>query len=88
METRTSQTSPTGQKVEYRQYPSNGVSLAESRAKVFVSGKCVASGWSSDGVTYAAYAKIVTGCTSGDGPCPNACQCGCNEGEFVCGCQS
>lgn len=52
-------TSPTGQKIEYRWYPGAGISEAESRAKVFVSGKCIASGWSSDGVTYAAYAKAV-----------------------------
>lgn len=52
-------TSALGQRVEYRQYPSNGVSVAESRARVVVSGKTVVSGWSSDGVTYAAYAKIV-----------------------------
>lgn len=53
-------TSPLGQHVEYRQYPGGGYSLAESRAKVFVSGKCVVSGWSSDGTTYSAYVRALT----------------------------
>lgn len=52
-------TSPTGQVIEYRQYPGGGTSLAESAAKVVVSGKTVHSGWSSDGKTYEVYEKAV-----------------------------
>ncbi|MGW2169127.1 hypothetical protein ACWC1C_01190 [Streptomyces sp. NPDC001705] len=25
-------------------------------------------------------------CENGDGPCPNACQCGCESGTFECQC--
>ena len=52
-------TSPTGQHVEYRQYPGGGVSLAESRARVVVSGRVAVDGWSSDGATYEAYRRIL-----------------------------
>lgn len=52
-------TSATGQRVEYRQYPREGVSLAESPCRVVVSGRTVARGWSSDGVTYGIYAKAI-----------------------------
>jgi hypothetical protein len=51
-------TSPLGQRVEYWQRPGNGYSTAESPAKVTVSGRTVAKGWSSDGTTYAAYTRI------------------------------
>lgn len=27
-------------------------------------------------------------CEGGDGPCPNACQCGCETGLFICECWS
>lgn len=54
-----SATSPRGQRVEYWQRPGNGYSVAESPAKVVVSGKAVHTGWSCDGVTYAEYARIV-----------------------------
>ncbi len=52
-------TTPDGKPVEYWQNPGGGYSLAESRAHVKVSGRVVVKGWSSDGVTYAAYARIV-----------------------------
>lgn len=52
-------TSPRGQRVEYWQLPGGGCSMAESPAKVVVSGKTVRKGWSCDGVTYAEYARIV-----------------------------
>mgnify|MGYP001610855260 CR=1 FL=1 len=52
-------TSPTNQRVEYWQNPGNGYSMAESPAKVVVSGRVVARGWSCDGTTYEEYARIV-----------------------------
>jgi hypothetical protein len=52
-------TSALGQQVEYREYLSEGHSPAERRVRVVVSGKTVAIGWASDGVTYAKYAQIV-----------------------------
>lgn len=55
----TSATSPRGQRVEYRQYPSSSTSAAESKARVVVSGKTVVTGWSSDGKTYATYQRVV-----------------------------
>lgn len=58
-QTTLSGTSPLNQRVEYRQNPGNGVSMAESEARVVVSGNTVVRGWSSDGKTYAAYARIV-----------------------------
>lgn len=54
-------TTPDGLRVEYRQYPNEYTSLAESRAKVFVSGKCVLIGWSSDGTTYDHFAALIKG---------------------------
>jgi hypothetical protein len=27
-----------------------------------------------------------TECVNGDGPCPNACQCGCESGTYECQC--
>lgn len=51
-------TSPRGQRVEYWQRPGNGYSVAESPAKVVVSGKAVLRGWSCDGKTYAEYNRI------------------------------
>ncbi len=54
-----SQTSAKGQKVEYWQCPGGGYSMAESPARVKVSGRVVAKGWSCDGVTYAEYDRIV-----------------------------
>jgi hypothetical protein len=55
----TTNVSPKGQRVEYRQYPSSSTSLAESKARVVVSGKTVATGWSCDGVTYDIYRRAV-----------------------------
>lgn len=52
-------TSPRGQRVEYQQRPGGGYSLAESPARVVVSGRVVAEGWSCDGKTYREYARIV-----------------------------
>jgi hypothetical protein len=59
-----------GQKVEYREYLSAGHSPAERRVAVFVTDRCVAKGWASDGKTYALYQKWVTGtATAEDGAC-------------------
>jgi hypothetical protein len=52
-------TSVTGQTVEYRSYIQEGHSPAERRVRVIVSGRTVAIGWASDGVTYDLYEKIV-----------------------------
>jgi len=27
-------------------------------------------------------------CIAGDAPCPNACRCGCNSGEYECACEA
>ncbi len=45
--------------MEYWQNPGEGHSLAESPARVQVSGRTVVSGWSCDGETYGEYARIV-----------------------------
>lgn len=55
------ETSPRGQRVEYQQKKVEGCSSAESPARVLVSGRTVAQGWSSDGTTYAEYERIVNG---------------------------
>lgn len=48
-----------GQRVEYHQEYGEGTSKAEGRASVQVSGRTVASGWSSDGRTYEIYEQWV-----------------------------
>lgn len=59
-ETTLNSTSPQGQRVEYQQLSREGDSMAESRARVVVSGRIVVkSGYSSDGKTYVEYARIV-----------------------------
>ncbi|UTN91908.1 hypothetical protein SEA_STUFF_77 [Streptomyces phage Stuff] len=51
--------SPRGQRVEFREYLSEGHSAAERRCAVAVSGKIVHNGWVSDGKSYAVYRAIV-----------------------------
>lgn len=48
-------TNPEGKRVEYQQNQRQGESVAESRARVRVSGRVVHLGWSSDGETFAAF---------------------------------
>lgn len=52
-------TSPRGQWVEYQQRPGNGYSMAESPARVVVSGKVVKSGWSCAGDASEEYFRIM-----------------------------
>jgi len=53
-----SMTNSLGQRVEYWQRPGGGYSMAESPAKVTVSGKTVIRGWSCGGATYDEYARL------------------------------
>ena len=50
---------------------------------------CRMLGYDTARLTYAgphAYVINTTGCVNGDGPCPNACQCGCGMSEYECAC--